>query len=653
MVYLFFMSLGILSYFKFYFIFTLIPVAFISFFNKNFLYLVLVFLFGLTLIFIKTTLIKNFFIKNPGVQIEVISSSKNTSKFKENLFKIKGLILSTKKNNFNNVYEVLTPEDKLVIMYSKYFYNIGDQVDVCGKKRDIFNGFQEIYFFFKGIVFVCSEVDNECRSKSSDSFKDNEFALKKPISLHGINSNMTENNVVYKEKSSCKIESSREKKIEESFSHNCYDRGSASKNQSSFIKKVKFFIYSIRFKIHNKFIEHFGRENGPVLSLITTGLRDNVKDVYSLFSEAGISHILAISGLHISIVFFMLFLFLRRFLILFNIVESTRRSSFISLFIAFLYVAFSGFTISGIRAFIMSLIYTIGLLNNKKTSQSLEVAGIIILFFWPESVVNPGFVLSFISVLSLLVTQRKLSFMYQLIYTSLVTFVLTMPYTVYFFKEISIYGVVNNIIILPVVIFIIMPIAILNIFTWTLGFNFSFHTILKKSLKLILYISEKLNGKLYNIEFDGFFILILTFFLVVLSYRNIILEYYTDFKINKVEDLYLLRKYTKYSSIVIFSLVIILVIFGVCSLNRTPLDIIYIKDSQVKINRLSLKKLDHMDGWNTCKDYVEKKFNFGGVKVYANKVTINNEVIYFPLKNQMKINLYPGKYKIDEQLSLY
>ena len=125
-------------------------------------------------------------------------------------------------------------------------------------------------------------------------------------------------------------------------------------------------------------------------SKIPSGLR-------SLFIQTGTMHILAISGLHIGIVAFILDLLLKALRI-----RRRLRFSAIILLLVF-YCLLTGARPSVIRATIMAIVLLAGFLLRRENqiSHSLALAGLIILIANPRQLFNLGFQLSFLSVISI------------------------------------------------------------------------------------------------------------------------------------------------------------------------------------------------------------------------------------------------------------
>jgi competence protein ComEC len=141
-------------------------------------------------------------------------------------------------------------------------------------------------------------------------------------------------------------------------------------------------------------------DNAALLTGILTGDRSGFSDslTENLFST-GMTHVAAVSGLHVSI--------LAGFVAL--VTRSRRRSFFISLPMVFLYVAITGFTPSASRAGIMIAVFTIAPLIGREYNslRALISAFLLLLVINPYAVFEPAMQLSFSATLGLILFSSK------------------------------------------------------------------------------------------------------------------------------------------------------------------------------------------------------------------------------------------------------
>ena len=144
----------------------------------------------------------------------------------------------------------------------------------------------------------------------------------------------------------------------------------------------------------------------------------------------GISHAIAVSGLHMAIVY--------------GILKKLFGSK-LSLVIALAYVLFTGASPSTVRAYIMILIMNFALVvkRNYNPIAAISLAGIILLIVRPYDLFSLGFVLSFLATLGIILFNKKLNKkLYKLpkkirevVSVSISAQILTFPILIYSFKN--------------------------------------------------------------------------------------------------------------------------------------------------------------------------------------------------------------------------
>lgn len=185
------------------------------------------------------------------------------------------------------------------------------------------------------------------------------------------------------------------------------------------------------------------------------------------FNCCGLSHIFAVSGLHISILFAALLCCL-------NFLKVPNKAVVLILFLfLFCYNVLLGFCVSAIRASLMNFAYFIGVLLKKKLSSVhlLCFAAIIILVFMPGSVYSSTFVLSFSTCFGILIFFKPISFaikrklivfsgwpklVIDLFSISVSSMVFSSFFIVLFFGKISLLAPFINLLVIPFVPFILI-----------------------------------------------------------------------------------------------------------------------------------------------------------------------------------------------------
>lgn len=241
-------------------------------------------------------------------------------------------------------------------------------------------------------------------------------------------------------------------------------------------------IYSInalRQSLMDKLSHHL--QDSPQLGLIeglTTGIRDNISFAqWQTLRFSGTNHLLAISGLHIGLAsaigfFSFRWLWSRRTknLLLLPATEAAAIAGFLA---ALFYAALAGFSIPTQRALIMVTTVMIAVIVRRPIAPSsiLAVSLLLVLMWDPFAVLSAGFWLSFSAVAIILYTSQNRfpsPRMQWLKIHTLIAFGLT-PLLLLFFMQTSLIAPVANVIAVPFISLIIVPILLLaSLLLWLL-----------------------------------------------------------------------------------------------------------------------------------------------------------------------------------------
>jgi competence protein ComEC len=194
------------------------------------------------------------------------------------------------------------------------------------------------------------------------------------------------------------------------------------------------------------------RRAGVLKAVLLGDKTDLQKDLKRLYEKNGISHILAISGLHISMIGLGLGKMLRK------VQLSFKKASVLSVILMVSYGIMTGGGISTIRALCMFVLLLLGELAERTYDllTALSIAAIVVLFYNPYSLYQVGFLLSFGAVLGIAILYPVLCDIWEVkhgIIKSMLMSVsiqlMTLPFVLYFFFEISIYGIFLNLVVIP------------------------------------------------------------------------------------------------------------------------------------------------------------------------------------------------------------
>ena len=217
-------------------------------------------------------------------------------------------------------------------------------------------------------------------------------------------------------------------------------------------------INQLRKRIIQSQVRFLGSPAGPLLSSMVLGRRavDLPYDIRDLFVKAGLAHVLAASGFHVSLLLGVVLTLTRQF--------SERTKLVAGLSTLSLYVGLTGVQPSVMRAAIMGVGALVGLVTERKVRRLLFLllTATLLLLFNPLWIFNLGFQLSFLATLGLIMTlpalQKRLDWLPPAIATliaiPIAASVWTLPLISYVFNTVVTYSIPVNILTAPLVAFI-------------------------------------------------------------------------------------------------------------------------------------------------------------------------------------------------------
>jgi competence protein ComEC len=239
-------------------------------------------------------------------------------------------------------------------------------------------------------------------------------------------------------------------------------------------------------------------DEGSIASALITGKRDAISTpVNDAMYISSLAHVLSISGYHMAVVAGIVFFFIRAGLALVPGIATRhpikKWAAGAALTAAAFYLLLSGAEVATQRSFIMIAIVLVGILVDRPTLtfRTITIAAIGVLIFAPESVVQPSFQMSFAATLALIAAyQHGLPWkpnadsslgarvalwgvreVFGLALASFVAGLATTPYASYHFHRAAPYGVIANLLAMPVVSAEVMPMGILGVLAMPFGFD--------------------------------------------------------------------------------------------------------------------------------------------------------------------------------------
>lgn len=243
------------------------------------------------------------------------------------------------------------------------------------------------------------------------------------------------------------------------------------------------------------------KEAASLHRAIVPGLKGSIDTgTREAFSAAGLAHLLSISGTHFGLLAFMIFQSVKLLVKAMPSACLVRMTLYITpsqiavittLPVLFLYAAISGASIPTVRSLIMVVIYMLALFLGRKGQwlNSLSIAALIILLWQPKALFELSFLLSFIAVLSIGFVleergkrqevidngseeetkttenrqQKLITIIYEKVKTGIMMTVAavmgTAPITAVVFKQFPLIAPLTNLLVTPVVCFVILPLG--------------------------------------------------------------------------------------------------------------------------------------------------------------------------------------------------
>ena len=237
------------------------------------------------------------------------------------------------------------------------------------------------------------------------------------------------------------------------------------------------------------------------------------QNIESIFSNTGVAHILAVSGLHVGLLVALLTFLL-------SALKANRKTKLgvVAIFLV-LYAYLCGFSPSVMRASIMSLVLLYAYLEGRRFDalSALSFAGVAILLLNPLQLFMLGFQLSFLALFAIITLVPYLNKLFQklkvpiLLYLSIsVTIsvtIMTFPLLAYYFNQVAVYGVLANLVVVPilslsyVLTFLFTPIVIA---IQAFGGILILPQLLLHLSKLLLNVLNGLPGSVLTVFSDGY-----------------------------------------------------------------------------------------------------------------------------------------------------
>lgn len=273
--------------------------------------------------------------------------------------------------------------------------------------------------------------------------------------------------------------------------------GGVMVTEKSGLSSWRIWLARLRLDMTKRIVAGVGAQEdiGPVAAALMTGERRAIpKEALADMRDSGLAHLLAISGLHIGLVAGLLFFAVRLGLALVEPVAlryPIKKIAALSAIIgAFAYLLISGATIPTQRAFLMVSIVMLAVMIDRTaiSMRLVALSAMAVLLLAPESLLSASFQMSFAAVVGLVAVYEAAApgmtglrhrggvlgsriglFIAATLLTTLVASLATAPFAIYHFNRIALYGLLANMVAVPVMAMWIMPLGIVSFLLMPFG----------------------------------------------------------------------------------------------------------------------------------------------------------------------------------------
>ncbi|QZD95372.1 ComEC/Rec2 family competence protein [Qipengyuania gelatinilytica] len=274
-------------------------------------------------------------------------------------------------------------------------------------------------------------------------------------------------------------------------------------------------IASIQRSLSGHVREHLDGPSGTIAAAFASGDRGSISEADEVaMRDAGLTHLLSISGLHVSAVIAAAYFLASKLIALFPWLTLRIRIPLVAAAIAALagiaYTLLTGAQVPTVRSCVGAMLVLIALALGREplSMRMVAVAAVVVLFLWPESLVGPSFQMSFAAVIGIVALHNSRPVrdflapreesgarwfgrrILMLFATGMVIEIALMPIVLFHFHRAGLYGAFANVIAIPLVTFISMPLIAVALVFDLIGAGAPFWWLAGVSLDLLLEIAR-------------------------------------------------------------------------------------------------------------------------------------------------------------------
>ena len=268
-------------------------------------------------------------------------------------------------------------------------------------------------------------------------------------------------------------------------------------------------VYRTRMRISTAVQAAMPGETGAFAAAVMTGDRSGMgQGTLADLRASNLAHLLAISGLHMGLLTGFVFALIRYGLALIPGVAlrlpTKKIAAVVALGVGAGYLALSGANVATERAFIMVAVMLVAVLLDRRavTLRAVAMAAVLVLVLHPDELLGPGFQMSFAATTALVAVfgalrgrevpgmPRFLRPVLAVLISSLVAGLATAPFAAAHFNQISHYGLIANLLSVPLMGILVMPAGVLAACLAPLGLAWIGLWFMDLGLRWILFVAR-------------------------------------------------------------------------------------------------------------------------------------------------------------------
>ena len=261
--------------------------------------------------------------------------------------------------------------------------------------------------------------------------------------------------------------------------------------------------------------ERLGGSPGTIAAAFASGDRGGISEAdEEAMRDAGLTHLLSISGLHVSAIIAASYFLALKLLALWPWLVLRVRIPLVAAGVGALagigYTLLTGAEVPTVRSCAAAVLVLIAIALGREplSLRMVAVAAVFVLLLWPESLVGPSFQMSFSAVIAIValhnaepvkrfLAPREEGWLahvgrrtFMLLVTGFVIEIALMPVVLFHFHRAGVYGALANVVAIPLVTFISMPLIAIALAFDLIGAGAPFWWLVGKSLDLLLWIAH-------------------------------------------------------------------------------------------------------------------------------------------------------------------